>query len=189
MKNKLIHIILFNALMGISYSHAIEKLELRCTYHVSVKETEQTEYYDKLGNQIRVSELKNNTISENGIDYVKIEITNKNTFKIEIGDHVYSTNPNENKFGTWNNEEITLSINGQMKENEIFVIAKMSTNKYSNLNTLRRIKIDRVSGDYEYLIKGNAIYGEPKKDEAYHLRILNNDSVSKGNCEKFIRKF
>jgi hypothetical protein len=156
---------------------------------VSGKNTERTEYYDKSGFQIRVSEPKNTTISENGVDYIKIEIINKKEFKIERRDDIFSTNANENKFGNWNNNDIKLTINGQMNENEIWASIRMNSNKHRNLDIVERIKIDRVSGDYEYLREVNSSIGDSKKGEPYILMISTSDNVSKGKCEKFTRKF
>lgn len=188
MKSKLA--IIFICSSCVFNAFALSIIELRCSYTSKgySKETEISK--DSDGITTWTGQPKENKYDEKGIDYIKITYDDKNYFKYESGKTIYSTKDGESVFNGWSKSEIDVKVKNASDKNLIFITANIFSNKDGEMRVFERIKIDRISGDYEAMSDLQSTEGKVDKSKKVNFigRVFNYYENT-GKCEKFARKF
>ena len=188
MKIKIIIIFIFSACVFNAFALSI--IELRCSYTVKGFHKEMEVSKDSDGITRWSGQPKENKYNDKGVSYIKITSDDKNYFKYESGKTIYSTKDGESVFNGWIKNEIDVKVNNASDENLIFITANMYSKKYGEMRVFDKIKIDRISGDYQSISEANDTMGKVEKNEKINFITTSSSFFeSKGNCEKFDRKF
>lgn len=188
MKIKLTIFIILNTCIFNLYAFSL--IELRCSYITKGSNKSTEVIKDSSGVTTWSGQPKEDKYNEKYVSYIKITTDNKNYFKYESGETIYSTKDEESVFNGWSKADMDVKVKSNINENTIFIVANMYSNKFGEMRVFERIEIDRISGEYKEISNSNSTIGVIKVDEKMNFLTSEISSFEKnGKCEKFIRKF
>ena len=152
--------------------------------------TEMQFYKNLDGLQITPDITNKKNYHDKYLQYIKVIFGDNDYFKIEFSGTIYSNKEGESQYNTWNKKEMEVKAKNYSNENTILVVADMYSTKYGEMRVHETITIDRTSGAYEMISEMNDTIGKIKKESKENYIMKSHlYSESKGNCEKFNRKF
>jgi len=167
-------------------------LELRCSY----KSNGTIHFSNRVGYDLI---QKRDEINDEGVDYLKITLGDNGYIRFENGKKIFSTKTNESAYKNWRKDEMVIKFSPTIDENTIWLKAEMEIpkiyqSKHGYQQTLETTEIDRVSGKYiahTLTYSGKATPESEVKDynKDYRDTRFSSDISSKGQCEKYSRKF
>jgi len=171
---------------------AAEPIFLRC--HVKVNGNVITREVWKNGEGLTTKETnpKDEPYSYDDVSYFVITTDDEKYLKIQRSDDIiYSTVQSESKFLSWDKKDLTIKIINNSDFNRINLVARMNIRKKDlMMDVLERIKIDRISGNYERIYEVDSASGVLLSEmKSNHITYRTERYKDVGVCGNFTRKF